>query len=167
MTSRIKVFELNLVLSWTDGVHSNSHCNRREQVQFLKFPDKNVRAWLFCSGVGFGICQRLLFQLCQQSPPDALPQQIQVASDIKLNERGPVAYKGITLIMACRNRTRAEAARTKLLLWLEGQVSLLSSRPDDNGHARAFHSQCNVQIHELDLASIKSVLRFVATMREK
>jgi 3-keto steroid reductase len=78
-----------------------------------------------------------------------------------------VAYEGITLIMACRNRTRAEAARTKLLFWLEDQVSLLSSRPDDNGHARAFHSRCDVQIHELDLASMSSVLSFVATMREK
>jgi len=76
-------------------------------------------------------------------------------------------YEGITLIMACRNRTRAGAARTKLLLWLENQVSILSSRPDDNGHARAFHAQCDVQIHELDLASIRSVLSFATTMREK
>ena len=38
---------------------------------------------------------------------------------IKLNERGPVAYEGVTLIMACRNRTRAEAAWTKLLPWSE------------------------------------------------
>ena len=76
-------------------------------------------------------------------------------------------YEGITLIMACRNRTRAEAARTKLLSWLENQVNLLSSRPDDNGHARTFHSRCDVQIHELDLASMKSVLGFVATMRER
>ena len=117
------------------------------------------------SGVGFGICQRLLFQLCQQNPPDALPQRF--ASDIKLNERGPAVYEGITLIMACRNRTRAEAARTKLLLWLEDQVSMLSSRPDDNGYARVFHARCDVQIHELDLASISSVLRFATTMRER
>jgi 3-keto steroid reductase len=78
-----------------------------------------------------------------------------------------VAYEGITLIMACRNRTRAEAARKKLLIWLEEKVSLLSSRPDDNGHARAFHARCDVQIHELDLASMSSVLSFVATIREK
>ena len=130
---------------------------------FRKFQTKN--AWLFRSGVGFGICQRLLFQLCQRNPPDALPQQI--ASDIKLNERGSVTYEGITLIMACRNRTRAEAARTKLLLWLEDQVSLLSSRPDDDGYARAFHLRCDVQIHELDLASMSSVVSFVSTIREK
>ena len=90
-----------------------------------------------------------------------------MASDIKLNERGPVVYEGITLIMACRNRTRAEAARTKLLFWLEKQVGLLSSRPDDKGYARAFHSRCDVQIHELDLESMKSVLHFVAAMKEK
>ena len=76
-------------------------------------------------------------------------------------------YEGITLIMACRNKTRAEAARTKLLLWLEDQVSILSSRPDDNGHARAFHARCDVQIHELDLASMSSVLSFTTTMRQK
>ena len=84
-----------------------------------------------------------------------------------MNEKGSMAYKGITLIMACRNRTRAEAARTKLLFWLEEQVNLLSNRPNDNGYARAFYSRCDVQIHELDLASMKSVLRFVATMKEK
>lgn len=76
-------------------------------------------------------------------------------------------YEGITLIMACRNRERAEVARTKLLLWLKDQVSMLSDRPDNNGHAQAFHSRCNVQIHELDLTSIASVLSFAATMREK
>lgn len=78
-----------------------------------------------------------------------------------------MAYEGITLIMACRNRTRAEAARAKLLSWLEDKVNLLSSRPDDNGHARAFRSRCDVQIHELDLASMNSVLSFAATMRER
>ena len=78
-----------------------------------------------------------------------------------------MVYEGITLIMACRNRTRAEAARKKLLFWLEKKVSLLSSRPDDNGHARAFHSRCDIQIHELDLASMSSVLSFVATIKEK
>ena len=78
-----------------------------------------------------------------------------------------MAYEGITLIMACRNRARAEVARTKLVIWLEDQVSLLSSRPDDNGYARAFRSRCDVQIHELDLASMSSVMSFVATMREK
>jgi len=50
---------------------------------------------------------------------------------------------------------------------MEDQVNLLSSRPDDNGHARAFHSRCDVQIHELDLASMSSVVSFVSTMREK
>ena len=136
--------------------------------QFPNFQKKNVPQLTFedfLSGVGFGICQRLLFQLCQPNPPDALPQKI--ASDIKLNQRGPVTYEGVTLIMACRNRKRADAARTKLLHWLEDQVSMLNSRPDDNGHARAFLARCDVQIHDLDLASMSSVLNFVAVMREK
>lgn len=59
--------------------------------------------------------------------------------------------------MACRDRTCAEAAGCSPDLpspWSEDYVGLLSSRLDDNGHARAFHSRCDVQIHELDLASM-------------
>lgn len=78
-----------------------------------------------------------------------------------------MVYEGITLIMACRNRKRAEAARTRLLLWLEDQVSILSRRPNNNGHAKAFYARCEVLIHELDLASMSSVLNFAATMRER
>ncbi|KAF8164871.1 3-keto sterol reductase [Crassisporium funariophilum] len=116
-------------------------------------------------GVGFGICQRLLLQLCQPNPPDALPQLF--ASNIKKEGKGPATYTGVTMILACRNMKRADKARTKLLHWFEEHVDELSQRPEDDGYATAFLANCEVQIRQLDLASIQSVLEFAATMRKE
>ncbi|PPQ82161.1 hypothetical protein CVT25_015139 [Psilocybe cyanescens] len=116
-------------------------------------------------GVGYGICQRLLFQLCQLNSPDALPQPF--ASNVKSEERAPAGYKGVTLIMACRNKQRASAARTKLLDWFEKQRSTLRKLPNyDEDYASTFIANCNIHIHELDLTSVSSVLRFSAIIRE-
>ncbi|KDR74475.1 hypothetical protein GALMADRAFT_250445 [Galerina marginata CBS 339.88] len=117
-------------------------------------------------GVGFGICQRLLFQLCQLNAPDGLPQPF--VSNLKSDERAPAGYKGVTLIMACRNMKRAEAARTKLLRWFDKQLSTLRRLPNyDQKYVTTFLAHCNVEIHELDLASVSSVFRFSATIRAK
>ncbi|KAH9483103.1 3-keto-steroid reductase [Psilocybe cubensis] len=116
-------------------------------------------------GVGYGICQRLLFQLCQLNAPDSLPQHF--ASNVKSQEKAPVGYRGVTLIMACRNKQRASAARTKLLNWLENQRSTLRGLPNyDEDYTSTFIANCNVHIHELDLASVSSVLRFSAEIRK-
>lgn len=78
-----------------------------------------------------------------------------------------MGYRGVTLIMACRNKQRASAARTKLLDWFEKQRSTLRGLPNyEEDYASTFIANCNVHIHELDLASVSSVLRFSATIRE-
>lgn len=69
--------------------------------------------------------------------------------------------------MACRNKQRASAARTKLLDWFEKQRSTLRKLPNyDEDYASTFIANCNIHIHELDLTSVSSVLRFSAIIRE-
>ena len=109
-----------------------------------------------CSGVGFGICRRLLYNFAQKSPEDAHP----LFPLSGPTDAADIAYPcaGLTLIMACRNRQRAEAARTLLLALFEKDVApLRRSTPD---HVAAFCKNLVVAIHLLDLASVQSALAF-------
>ncbi|KAF8270865.1 hypothetical protein EI94DRAFT_1680085 [Lactarius quietus] len=111
------------------------------------------------NGVGFGICRRLLCNLAQNNPADA-------RSLFPLS--GPtdapdIAYPcaGLTLIMACRNRKRAEVARAELLELFEKDVA--SQRRNTAGgeeRVTAFRKNLVVAIHSLDLASVQSTLAF-------
>lgn len=70
--------------------------------------------------------------------------------------------------MACRNRKRAETARTKLLRWFDGQVETLRRLPNyDEDYVSNFLRNCHVEIEELDLASVSSVLNFSAVVHQK
>ena len=60
--------------------------------------------------------------------------------------------------MACRNRQRAEAARTLLLEQFEKDVA--RSTPKGAEHVAAFCKNLVVAIHTLDLASVQSTLAF-------
>ncbi|KAF8156142.1 3-keto sterol reductase [Pholiota molesta] len=119
-------------------------------------------------GVGYGVCQRLLVQLCQRNAPDAQPQAF--ASNIKAEkENAPEGYQGLTLILACRNMERAEAARANLLQWLEGhtQKILQSCSKEDDDYIRNFRARCDIQIIELNLASVGSALKFADSVRKR
>ncbi|RDB19578.1 3-keto-steroid reductase [Hypsizygus marmoreus] len=117
-------------------------------------------------GVGFGICQRLLFQLCEVNPTDALPQSFALdsdTSDLGLSS----GYDGLTLIMACRSTKRAEAARTELLGLLDAHVAKLRKRKDYDGHADEFRKNVVIDIVSLDLAMISSVFKFADEVSTK
>ncbi|KAF9004725.1 hypothetical protein BDQ17DRAFT_1354559 [Cyathus striatus] len=117
-------------------------------------------------GVGFGICQRLLFQLCQAHPSDALPQSFSPRTqDEDINNS--ITYDGITLIMACRSTKRAETARKDLYQSLDKHVEMLRALPNYDGHAQKFRKNVDIQISYLDLASISTVLRFSTEMSLK
>jgi hypothetical protein len=118
------------------------------------------------SGVGFGICRRLLYGLAQNSPDDArsiFPQLPRTGGA----ERGPRIeleyhpYAGATLIMACRSRQRAEAARAQLLELFERDVARLrTAAPGGAERVAAFRANLVIAIHVLDLASARSTLAF-------
>jgi 3-keto steroid reductase len=114
-------------------------------------------------GVGYGICQRLLLQLCQATPSDSRPQAF--ASEITSNEPTKCTrFDGVTLIMACRNMKRADAARRKLLQWFDDELGRIPRNQEDEAYVRLFRGGCDVQIAELDLANFSSVLKFAASM---
>jgi 3-keto steroid reductase len=110
--------------------------------------------------VGFGICQRLLFQLCEKDPQDARPQSFSPDANYDL----PPECDGLTLIMACRSTKRAEEARTLLLSLFDSHIDKLRKQPGYDGHAHEFRKNVNIEIHALDLASISSVFRFAEGM---
>lgn len=118
------------------------------------------------SGIGFGICQRLLFQLCHTSPSDALPQHF-AAGDGTAATNLPSTYDGLTLIMACRSIKRAEAARTKLWALLDSYIAQLQRKPEYDGHAHAFRENVTIDIVTLDLAIISSVFKFANEVSAK
>jgi len=101
----------------------------------------------------------LLYNLAQNSPDDSRPLfPLSGATDA-----ADVAYPcaGLTLIMACRSRQRAEVARTLLLELFEKDVApLQQSTPGGAERIAAFRKSLVVAIHLLDLASVQSTLAF-------
>ncbi|KAH9970846.1 NAD(P)-binding protein [Lactifluus volemus] len=109
------------------------------------------------NGVGFGICRRLLYGLAQDRPDDARPLFPRSGAD----EPG-IEYPcaGLTLIMACRSRQRAEAARTQLLSLFDSDVERLRKLPGGAERVIAFRANLVIAVHILDLASVQSTLAF-------
>ena len=113
------------------------------------------------SGVGFGICRRLLYGLTQDVPEDAhpvFPRSGGVDDDKISGLEYPCS--GLTLIMACRSRQRAEAARKELLELFERDVAPLRAAPGGAERIAAFRANLVVSVHLLDLASVHSTLAF-------
>ncbi|KAJ3875970.1 hypothetical protein F5051DRAFT_454166 [Lentinula edodes] len=117
------------------------------------------------SGVGFGICQRLLCQLAEKIPSDTLikPRELSGNSekDVREADRFVLPCEGITLIMACRSVQRAEVARQKLLQILDERVEALRNTPSYDGHAEYFRKNVQIKIHSVDLSSLETIPKFV------
>jgi 3-keto steroid reductase len=64
---------------------------------------------------------------------------------------------------------RAEAARANLLQWFEGhtQKILQSCSKEDEDYIRNFRARCDIQIIELNLASVSSALKFADSVRKR
>ncbi|KAF9443628.1 hypothetical protein P691DRAFT_808692 [Macrolepiota fuliginosa MF-IS2] len=112
-------------------------------------------------GIGFGICQRLLCQLCHPNPSDASPQKFSL-QNFSESQTDDVSsdYDGITLIMACRSANRAKNAREQLYQCLDTYVDGLKASPDEYVHAKKFQEAVDIKIHQLDLAVMNSVFAF-------
>ncbi|KAJ7067896.1 3-keto sterol reductase [Mycena amicta] len=112
------------------------------------------------AGVGFGICQRLLFQLCTSNPPDSWPEPWATrANDLSLE---PPTANGLTLIMACRSIKRAEAARDDLYHLLDAYIKKLRSDREYDGYADEFRHNLTIEVEHLDLANLETVFDFSA-----
>jgi len=113
------------------------------------------------SGVGFGICRRLLHGLAQHIPGDARPV-FPRSGGADADKASGLEYpcSGLTLIMACRSQQRAEAARKELLELFERDVAPLRATPSGAERIAAFRANLVVSVHLLDLASVQSTLAF-------
>lgn len=99
------------------------------------------------SGVGFGICHRLISQLTNGHGEA-------VSNDFELN------CDGLTLILACRNKQRAEAAQAKLYGIADELVRQAQRSPKYDGRAATFRKNLRIDVGIVDLANIESVFRF-------
>ncbi|KAG9317131.1 NAD(P)-binding protein [Chiua virens] len=99
------------------------------------------------TGVGFGICQRLLFQLTL-GDRTAIPNEVELECD------------ALTLILACRNKQRAESARAKLCDMADEHVRVAKCSPDYDGRAETFRKNLHIAIHTVDLADTGSIFHF-------
>ncbi|KIJ23344.1 hypothetical protein M422DRAFT_213917, partial [Sphaerobolus stellatus SS14] len=116
------------------------------------------------SGVGFAVCQRLIEQLASPIPPDSLLKPSDEKSDLSC----PLApTQKLSLILACRNKGRAEKAQK--LLWdaLDKRIRWLKSRAGYNGHAEAFRKNLTIDFIQLDLASMDSVFSFTEEVESR
>jgi 3-keto steroid reductase len=131
------------------------------------FTHSGANTFLRHSGIGFGICHRLLHNILQNSttPDDASPLFPRSGAE---GEPQGIEYPcaGLTLIMACRSRQRAEDARKKLLQLFEDDVARFllenSGRGAETERRRVekFCENLIVAVHLLDLASVQSTLSF-------
>ena len=139
---------------------------RRRDVSSHSGAHTFLRARVGHSGIGFGICHRLLHNFLQNrtTPDDARPLFRPGAG----REFQGIEYPcvGLTLIMACRSRQRAEDARKKLLGLFEDDVARFlsgsSGREADIERRRVekFCENLVIEVHLLDLASVQSTLAF-------
>lgn len=119
------------------------------------------------SGVGFGICQRLLCHLSEKYPSDAEPQFKSLFPGKAPQDTAPTeSYDGLTLIMACRSEKKALAARQTLLRRLDRYIALEQKKPGYDGHAERFRENLEVNFHSVDMSVARSVFSFCEEIRD-
>ena len=120
----------------------------------------------FYSGVGFGACERLLEQLSSEHQTDANPQfDIPVESKDVPDERPQ--WSGLTLVMVCRNMQKAEAARGKLLSYLDRILETRRARGATDEYGQNFRQNLVIEIEKCDFTSVKNVVDCARGMRTK
>jgi 3-keto steroid reductase len=110
------------------------------------------------SGVGFGICQRLLLQLSYASPPDC-------SLDGGKSPSPPI--ESLTLVLACRNASRATAAKKKLLAFVDSCVEDRERTENQRDFAKNFRLSLKIECIQCDLSLLESVFAFCDEVKER
>jgi 3-keto steroid reductase len=123
---------------------------------------------MILSGVGYGICERLLEQLCYVSPPDLEPQFRNLLDTAAIDQLplNPPA-EGLTLVLACRSMSRADAARKSLLKDLDERMADQRRRLGPNPHAERFRANLRIEMQYIDMALMSSVFNAAAELCQK
>ncbi|KAH9921833.1 hypothetical protein B0H21DRAFT_766555 [Amylocystis lapponica] len=113
---------------------------------------------------------RLLLQLSQPNPPDAVPYVNPLLNSARL-ECHDVAFDHLptptTIIMACRHRGRAETARAELYAILDKHISTLRAGTLSYRYAVEFRQHLEITVHLLDLSDVRSILHFGKEVSQK
>jgi hypothetical protein len=169
---RNKVSERRRNIGYRDRIHGRSivplhvflapyhHRNWSQRVSAY-----HSLSWLYVtfvnSGVGYGICQRLLSNFCGAPLPlDALPQPLATPGSPLACEYTPTTK--VTLILACRNPKKATAARDELLQYVD-QLIVQQQKTVDQTQLecmKEFRKNLEIDLLKLDLASSASAFDF-------
>ena len=112
-----------------------------------------------CSGVGFGICQRLLSNfLGSEQPVDSLPQALATPGDTLPCPYAPCTR--LTIVMACRSKKHGEEAREELLKRLDKEIEYRSKKgsPEQRAGYKKFRETVRLDLLPLELSISSSVL---------
>ncbi|EIW79908.1 hypothetical protein CONPUDRAFT_106598 [Coniophora puteana RWD-64-598 SS2] len=114
-------------------------------------------------GVGFGICRRLLIQLCYAVPPDAsIDRTLPRPQSHWLS-----ACENVTLVLACRNVESAKRARQRLLKALDKEAFRQRKfKPRGSTRAERIRQNVDIRVHHLDLTVASSVLEFAEWLQQ-
>ena len=69
--------------------------------------------------------------------------------------------------MACRNAGKAESARKELLHLLDEDIAQRKECPNYDGWAEKFRENVQIDVGQLDLASMSSVFKFAEEVKQK
>jgi hypothetical protein len=120
------------------------------------------------SGVGFGICQRLLSNfLALEQPIDSFSQPSATPGDNLPCSYAPCTR--LTIVMACRSRPNGEDAREKLLKKLDKEIGYRSKKgsPEQIAHYKKFRETVQLHILPLELSRSSSVLDFCDMVQQR
>jgi 3-keto steroid reductase len=118
--------------------------------------------------VGYGICERLLEQLCYASPPDLELQLGGVLNPSSIQEMAEVPpTECLTLVLACRSMSSADAARKSLLRNLDSQLVGRRKTCGYDEHAQRFRENLRIDLQYIDMAVMSSVLKTAAELRQR
>lgn len=120
------------------------------------------------SGVGFGICQRLLSNfLGLEQPVDSLPQALATPGDNLPCPYVPCAR--LTIVMGCRSRKYGGDARKKLLKELDENIEYQCKKatPEQRTRYRRFRETVQLDILPLELSHSSSALDFCDAVQQR
>lgn len=109
------------------------------------------------NGIGFGICHRLIDQLCYPIPPDLLASTTTTVGE---EQEHFFPCSALTLVLPCRSLERGEKTRIRLLDAARACLRQVHSSAEGNRHAERFVSELSIDVLYCDLASINSILEF-------
>lgn len=105
-------------------------------------------------------------QLSSEHQTDADPQFNIPAESKDIPDERP-QWSGLTLIMVCRNMQKAEAARGRLLSYLDQILRARKAEGIAGEHGENFRQNLVIEIEKCDFTSVKSVVDCARGMRAK